>query len=521
MNQVSTPCLNRCFFIYLLTCVTVANIWANGHDKLDTIVQISKSTGTVYELFKDISSQSGFFFIYDSQIIDNDKKVKITKGKYSLRDAIYLITGNKNLQIDLSGEYILLRLPVKKTPVAEAEAEKNKTEKDTLITFGGRLSDRETGEAVAFASVGIINSSIGTITNLDGGFKLVVPDTLHNLKVRLSHIGYKSREIDISLLEDEFVNIEMIPQVVPLNEVVVKAVNPISAINEMLNNRESNYDNNPTLLTTFYREGIDHNNINTDLTEAILQIYKTGYEKNSSNDRVKLIKKRRVINRAKTDTIFPKMRSGVNSCLILDIIKELPEFITPDKSTQYKYSFIGKSVIDNRIVNIISFKQKEDIMEPLYMGELFIEEGNKALVEVRFEVNPKFANQATNMYVDKKAFGLRINLKQANYIISYKLSDNGLYYINHVRGDIQFRIRRKKSLSGSSLNFWFEMVTCDIQKDEIKAFPRSERLSPNLIFSETEHEYDKDFWENFNIILPEEKLKDDIIRNLNDAIIMK
>jgi hypothetical protein len=519
MSQASMSCLNRCLFIYLFTCVTVANICADEHDKLDVNVQISKSSGTVYELFKDISAQSGFFFIYDSQIIDNDKKVKIKKGKYSLREAIYLIAGNKNLKIDLSGEYILLRLPIKKAP--EIIKEDSALKKETHITFGGRLFDRETGEVVSFASVGIVNSSIGTITNLDGGFQLIIPDTLQNLKVRLSHIGYKSRNIDVSLLENEFVDIEMIPQVISLNEVVVKAVNPISAINEMLLNRELNYDNEPVQLTTFYREGIDHNNLNTDLTESILQVYKTGYEKKFSNDQVKLIKKRRVINRARTDTIFPKMRSGINSCLVLDIIKELPEFIIPDKSTQYKYSYIGKSNIDNRIVNIISFKQKEDIMEPLYMGELYIEEGNKALVEVRFEMNPKFVNQATNMYVDKKAARLKINLRQAKYIVSYKLSDNGSYYINHVRGDIQFRIRQKKSLSGSSLNFWFEMVTCDIQKNDIKAFPRSERLSTKHIFAETKHEYDKDFWENFNIILPEEKLKDDIIRSLNDAIIMK
>ena len=518
MSQALMSCLTRCLFICLLTSFAVANIWADEHDKLDVIVQISKNKGTVYELFKDISAQSGFFFIYDSQIIDNDKKVKITKGKYTLREAIYLIAENKNLQIDLSGEYILLRLPGKKAPVKKDE---NITEKETHITFGGRLFDRETSDAVAFASIGVLNTSIGTITNLDGGFQLVVPDTMQNLKVRLSHIGYKSREIDISILEDVFVDIEMIPQVVSLSEVVVKAVNPVSAINEMLKNRESNYDADPAQLTTFYREGIDHNNMNTDLTESILQVYKTGYDKKVTNDRVKLIKKRRIVNRAETDTIFPKMRSGINSCLILDIIKELPEFINPNQTSQYKYSYKGKSVIDNRMVNIISFMQKDEISEPLYMGELFIEEGNKALVEVRFEMNPKYANQATNMYIDKKAAGLRINLRQAQYILSYKLSDNGKYYINHVRGDIQFRIRQKKSLSFSSLNFWFEMVTCEIQKNDIKAFPRNERLSPNHIFSETKHEYDKDFWENFNVILPEEKLKDDIIRSLNDAIIMK
>ena len=517
MIQAHLSCFRRILFICMLSIFTVAYIWAAEHDKLDEIVRISKNKGTVYELLKDISIQSGFFFIYDSQIIDNDKKVKITKGNYSLRDAIYLIAGNNNLQIDLSGEYILLRVADKKARTNIEEISSKKEE--THFSIGGRLFDSATGEPVAFASAGLLHTSIGTITNLDGEFKLVIPDTLQNLKVRLSHIGYKSQEIDVPLLKEGFVSIEMNPQIVSLHEVVVNAVNPVSTINEMLKNRESNYSAEPVHLTTFYREGIDHNNLNTDLTESILHVHKTGYNKNALNDQVKLIKKRRVTNRVRTDTIFPKMRSGINSCLILDIIKELPVFLTPDETIQYKYSYVGKNSLDNRIVNIISFQQKENIMEPLYSGELFIEEGNKALVEVRFEINPRFTNQATNMFVDKKSSGLRINLQYARYIVSYKPSDDGLYYVNHVRGDLQFKIRHKKRLSGSPLNFWFEMVTCKVDTENNNPFRQKERISTTRIFAETKHDYDKNFWENFNIILPEEKLKENIIQNLNDIII--
>ena len=91
------------------------------------------------------------------------------------------------------------------------------------------------------------------------------------------------KEIDLSLLKEEFVDIAMSPQTVVLKEVVVSAVNPESAINDMLNNRANNYATEPVHLTTFYREGIDHNNINIDLSESVLQIYKTGHKKNTCN----------------------------------------------------------------------------------------------------------------------------------------------------------------------------------------------------------------------------------------------
>ena len=520
MYQTIKTCFNHILIVCMFLSLFAGNIQAVEHDPFDTIVRISKNNGTIYELLKDISKQSGYLLIYDSRIIDNDIKVKINKGKYSLRDAIYLITGDKELQLDLSGEYIMIRRGDKQTAtIFNDNTPTESKEQDTIFTIGGKLLDAETNEVVTSASVGIINTFIGTITNREGDFRLIIPDSLRNRKVRVSHIGYESIEIDLALLKGEVVNLELKPAIVPLNEVVVSGARPEPLLNDMLNNRQANYASEPVSLTTFYREGIDHNNKNIDITESVLHIYKTGYKRNAAFDHVKLIKKRRVENRPLADTIFPKMRSGINSCLVLDIIKELPEFIAPDKETQYSYSYAGRTVIDNRKVNIISFKQKEYINDPLYTGHIFIDNEKKALVEVRFEINPKYADKATNMFIDRKSPGIRIILQKAQYIVSYKLSDDGFYYINHVRGDLRFKIRKNKQLFNSAIHLWFEMVTCDIVTKDVQGIPVSERLSKTRIFSETKHDYDINFWGNFNIILPEEALKENIIKNLNEIVI--
>lgn len=517
MHKTPETYLNRIFVICMFLSLLAVNIQADGQVELDKKVLVTKNKGTIYELLKNLSEQSGYLFIYDSRIIENDRKVKVTGGEYSLREAIRLITGNKNLQISISGEYLLLR-PADE-PIAEADNHTPVSETHHLIQ--GALYDRESGEPILFASVGILNTSIGTITNQDGEFQLTVADSLQNNNIRFSHIGYESREIDISLLKEQFTDIHLKPQVISLQEIIVSVVNPEQVLNEMLNNRDVNYASEPVYLTTFYREGISHNDQNIDLTESVLRVYKTGYKKNATNDQVKLIRKRRLINRQETDTIFPKMRSGIRSCLILDLVKELPDFITPGKETPYTYTYTGKSVIDGRPVHILSFRQKEDNPEPMYTGELYIEAENKALAGVRFEINPKLADKATHMFVDKKTAGLKINLQHAGYIVSYKQHGDGQYYINHVRGDIRFKIRRKKRLFSSPLHFWFEMVTSDIETKNAQPFPANERLSTTHIFSETKHRYDKNFWNNFNIILPEEALQDDIIRNLNHLLIME
>ncbi|MDR0347964.1 MAG: carboxypeptidase-like regulatory domain-containing protein [Tannerella sp.] len=517
MNQTINACI-RCLTVCLFLFSVTGNIQALRNDAFDRKVQLSRSKGTVYEFLRDISDQSGYLFIYDSQVINNDRKIKIPKGKYMLRDAIYLITGNERLQIDLIDEYILLRMPEMGIKTEASKGQKINPETADL-RIKGKLFDQDTGNPVLFASISILNGSIGTVTNQEGEFQLTVPDSLRFSKIRCSHIGYESREVDLSLLEGNHIDLAMKPQVIPLQEIVIRAVSPMQVLSDMLNHRTVNYTSDPVYLTSFYREGIEYRRRNIDLTESVLQVYKTGYKNRAVEDQVKLIKKRRITDRQAADTIFPKMRSGINSCLVLDIIKELPEFMDPVEGTSYMYAHTGMNVIDGRLVDVIFFQQKDYVKEPMYKGEFFIEVESKALVEVRFEINPELVRKATNMFIDKKSAGLQMDLQQARYIVSYKPVEDGFYCISHVRGDIEFKIRRKKRLFSAPLHFWFEMVTCKVDAGHAKPFARNERLSPTRIFAETRHEYDKTFWDHFNIILPEEKLKDAIIQNLSEVVI--
>ena len=519
MNQtIHISC--RCSFIAcLFSAIFAVYLQAADHDAFDKQVRIGKNRGTIYELLKDISEQSGYFFIYDSQIIENDRTVIVAKGTYSLRDAIHMITGDDRLQLDLSGAYILLRLPVPNVQESQMNEDITLAEEDVHFTINGSLYDQQTGEAIRFASVHILNKSIGTVTNQTGEFLLIIPDSLIQFQVRFSHIGYESREIALALLKDRFVDLGMRPQPVALQEVVVTAVNPEQVLIDMLANRSRNYASEPASLISFYREGIEHNDRNIDMTESVIQVYKTGYLKKTEYDQVKLLKKRRIVSRHETDSIYPKIRSGIQSCLLLDVIKEMPDFILTGKDTPYKYAYEGKNTIDDRTVHVISFRQKDHIREPLYCGTLFIEADSKALVEVRLEINPKLVNKATNTYVNKKPFGLTMNLQEAKYIVSYRLSGNGFFYINHIRGDVSFKIRRKNRLFSSGLHFWFESATCDIHTDDVKPIPPNERLSTKRIFAETKSTYDKNFWENFNIILPEADLKNILIHHLHDVLI--
>lgn len=81
---------------------------ATGEDVLESMISLPKTKGTVYSLLGYISQQSGYLFIYDSKVVNNDATVKIQKGERTIRQAIYEIVGDTSLEFKVIGTHILI-----------------------------------------------------------------------------------------------------------------------------------------------------------------------------------------------------------------------------------------------------------------------------------------------------------------------------------------------------------------------------------------------------------------------------
>lgn len=496
------------FLIGLLLAVAVP-LQADDNDILDRLIHLSKNKETIYHLLGEVSEQSGYLFIYDSKIINNEQVVKIPGGKYTVREAIYLITGNKELGLRVIGNHILISPPVETTPV---EVKPVLPDSVRYFTLEGLLRDKYTNEPIPFATVGIREEAIGSITNQEGEFRLRLPDSLRQSQITFSHLGYQTFEMSTSLLAEHYTMLTLEPKVISLQEVVVRIVNPLRLLREMQDKKEENYSQKPVYMTSFYREGIERKNKFVSLTEGIFKIYKTAYTNRPGTDQLKLLKMRRISSNQDKDTVIAKMKSGLNASIMLDIMKDMPDFLMPESEINYPYVFAHSdiTVIDNRMANVISFEQRDFITSPLYKGNLYIDAENSALLRAEFEMHPKYVKDAAGMLVEKKSRNLKITPQKVIYTVTYK-PWNGTYYINHVRGDLHFKIKRKKQLFGSTpLHVWFEMVICKTDTVNVNRFTRKETLSTRTVFSETKFGYDESFWGNFNVIPPEEKLNEAI-----------
>lgn len=162
------------------------------------------------------------------------------------------------------------------------------------------------------------------------------------------------------------------------------------------------------------------------------------------SDQVKLLKMSKIDNRESTDSLVAKIRAGIQACLQLDIMKDLPDFLSVDaEDNPYMYTSGDITFIDDRCVNVVYFEQKRSVRSPLYCGALYIDSENSALVQARIEINPKYIKEATRIFVVRQAPKINLTTQKVVYTISYK-PWKGTYYIHHIRGDLYFKMKRKR-----------------------------------------------------------------------------
>ncbi len=495
------------FVMFFLAMLLIADsIAADGSEALERKVRLPKAKATVYALLGMLSEQSGYLFIYDSKVVDNDAVVRVRRKECTLKQAIYEITGNRELELRVLGQHILLSRVAGSAAVKDTASRALSLPKHVAVI--GRLLDKETGEPVAGASIHVQGTSSGNVTNRNGEFRLQLPDSLRDRSLSFSHLGYVRQTVEIRALEGRNNTLCLEPKVIPLQEVLIRLTDPKKLLRDMIEHRERNYASPPVYLTAFYREGVWLKKKFQNFTEAVFKIYKTSFPETISRDQVKLLKMSKIENREQTDSIIAKIRSGVEACLRLDLMKDLPDFLSPDAGGGlYTYTAGDVVSVDDRTAHVVCFEQKKGVKEPLFCGELYIDSENSALLRARFEIQPRYVKAATPIFVMRQSQDVRLTTEKIVYTVSYK-PWNGIYYIHHIRGDLFFKMKRKRlSFSNPTLHTWFEMVNCRIENENVTRFPRAERLPVHTVFAETDFRYDSDFWGDFNVIPPEEELE--------------
>lgn len=390
----------------------------------------------------------------------------------------------------------------------KAQGEKQENDSSNYTTVTGKIIDQNSKAPVVFASVYKTGTSIGTVTNSDGEFMLKIPGKSAEGTVSISFIGYKNITVSIvGLINDPKKAIILEPYAVPIDEVVIKSVDPVQLLRTALDKVKENYPLNPEMQTGFYRETIKQNKNYVSISEAILDIYNSGYREGFNVDKVKIYKGRKSKDVKKMDTVLVKFQGGPRTAMFLDIIKNPSVILDAEMFDYYNYSIAGKATINNRDNYIIEFSEKIVTNFPLYQGKFYIDVEKTAISGVDFRIGDKSLEKATSVLVKKKPMTMKLDVISGNYLVNYREIDNK-WVLNYVRSEIAFKAKWDKKFFKSTITTMFEMAITDRQTENIEKIPTNEAVKFNDVFAEQVDAFeDDDYWGEYNVIKPDESIE--------------
>ncbi|GGX27488.1 carboxypeptidase-like regulatory domain-containing protein [Aquimarina muelleri] len=373
--------------------------------------------------------------------------------------------------------------------------------------YQGYILDSETNKPLISVTISVKETNISTITNDEGEFLLKVPKGMAGSKIIISHLGYRDKIVPLSKFNEEILKIKLELSVTELSEVTIDSKDPEALIQAVIKKKGSNYLNNNTIMTAFYRETIKKRRTYVSLSEAVVDIYKNPYE-SPKTDVIKLFKARKSADYKKLDTLTLKLQGGPSSALWLDVMKNPELLFTENISNNYQFSFDKSTKINDKDIYVLNFKQRSHIKEPLYFGKLYIDSETLAMTKAIFSLNMENKEEVNKMFVRKKPKNAKVQPTLASYTIDYRQKD-GRWYYGYGKIDLIVKINWKKRLFNSIYKLNVEMAITDWKKNTNNENIRpKDRLKASVVISDEASGFsDPKFWGEYNVIEPEKPIE--------------
>ncbi|MCM4168815.1 hypothetical protein DHD08_14090 [Arenibacter sp. H213] len=378
----------------------------------------------------------------------------------------------------------------------------------TFNLYQGKIIDEESKKSLVFANISLENTNISTVSNAEGDFSLKIPKTIREGNVVVSFLGYHTTKIPLAQLKDNKNIIALRTSVIELTEVSLEVPkNAEALVRETLKRRGENYFDHPTIMTAFYRETIKKRRRNVSLSEAVVNIFKSPYN-TDRKDAVELYKSRKSTDYNKLDTLVLKLQGGPFNTLFVDVIKYPQYIFTEESMEEYNFSFENSTRINNRLIYVVNFKQKDFITAPLYQGKLYIDGENKILTSAIFSLNITDKEEAARLFVRKKPAKANVWPTDIAYRVDYR-EKNGRWYYGYSNVLLEFKINWDDRLFNSVYSMTCEMAVTDWEKNITGEIPKfKNRLKSTVILSDEAMGFsDPDFWGEYNIIEPEKSIE--------------
>lgn len=372
------------------------------------------------------------------------------------------------------------------------------------ITVSGVVKDKSNKKTLPYATISLVGNSTATMSNADGEFMLKVKEPIGNSRIEVSYVGYENAYIH---LDSKPQTVWLTPSDNMLDEILVRGREPRSLVEEAVRKIPSNYSLEPCALTGFYRESVRKRKRYINIAEAVINLDKSSYVDGVANDKVRVLKGRRLVSPKLSDTLAVKLQGGPTSAIYLDIVKNPDLLLRGEILSFYDFHMEEATVINDRPQYVVRFSPNRELPYALYYGKLYIDKERLSFTCAEFNLDLSDRNKAIRAILHKKPVGLRFKPVEVSYRVNYS-DHEGKSYLSYLRYDILFKCDWRRKLFSTSYNVLSEMVVTDIQEAAPQIAPEEVFDKKDVLSDNVALFFDEDFWGSYNIIKPDESLED-------------
>ena len=376
------------------------------------------------------------------------------------------------------------------------------------ITVSATIVDKESGEPLGYASIGLKSVAIGTISNINGEFDFHMPAQYRNEVMVISMLGYKNFEAPVWSLIGAPQMIKMEKSPILLEEIVVSDTLSGQDILEIALARiEQNYPMKPFLLDAFYRDVKKVGGTYISLLEAAVRIYDENYEeprnKYKLRESVRLVEVRQSLGYESRFTTYFDQDNLLEDLLLHNNIR-------------YRHFEDGEEVFSKMVRQQNSFYNDHETYVITYDGKyfmrLFIDTEDFSII--RFEFEQGFENDYLGKRKDlmSKFAGIKKTIEyrkfQGKMYPSFMSVTSRINWYDIATNELKFETELFQELL-------INKVTPN-SKDRI----RSTEKMRNYGLQFQDRPYNKQFWDNYNVI-KETPLDQQILSDLEKHATLK
>ncbi len=196
-------------FTIFFVLVSLSQVLAVNSYSQQTKLTLDMTNARVEEVIDRIEKSSEFFFLYNKNLIDVDRKVNIKVEDKSVNEILSRIFANSGVSYTIKGRQILL--------VNNGKSEESSSQQTRKVS--GKVTD-SSGAPLPGVSVVIKGTTKGTITDSDGKYSISGLSD-ENMLV-FSFIGTTPQEIKVGSQSE--INTKLISADIGIDEVVVTAM---------------------------------------------------------------------------------------------------------------------------------------------------------------------------------------------------------------------------------------------------------------------------------------------------------